>query len=345
MSGTKNGADLLYDRHLAGTSFHGYLRGKPASDRQGQLERMYTRVLTELCSNRFRWIGLPAEVDKRFLELQLFRSAFGLFFKDKLTGKYFAVRASRTGQVNMYDNPSEFTTVAINFPNRTLSAMSETDDSGVGVPIWANYLRVPDIDIVLTYAWRLAMLDRTLEINSTNARQSKVLAGPKRMQLTHSNIGREIDSGNNMIEVGGPAADLEFLKALDLAIDSNLIAAISTLRAKTWNECMGLLGIDNSNDEKKERLVEAEVSANDDQSALMRYVNLSARQEACARINEVYGLNVWVDYKTEIDKLIGLPKYAVAALEAEGFEVERAPVDDEGEPGYDDSNDDSEGEQ
>ena len=29
----------------------------------------------------------------------------------------------------------------------------------------------------------------------------------------------------------------------------------------------------------------------------MRYVMLSARQQACERINKMFGLNVWVDFK------------------------------------------------
>lgn len=316
-----SGADKIYDKHLAGTTFNGYLRSKPANDRQAHFERMYTRLLTELSANRFRWIGLPDEIPKRFLELQLFRSAFGLFFKDKRTGKFMVVRATRMGNVNPYDDPTEFMTTAINFPNLRVFARGETRRAGKGIAIWANYLRVPDIDIVFTYAWRLAVLDRTIEINSQNARQNKVLVGPKKMQLTRTNFGREYEGGNNSIEIGGSVSDLEFIKAVDLAIDSKMIDSLAVLRTKTWQECMGLLGIDNANQDKKERLVEAEVGANDDQSSLMRSVNLSARQEACAEINRIYGLNVWVDYKTEIDKLTGLPDYAVAALEAEGYTV------------------------
>lgn len=330
-----SGADKIYDQHLSGTTFNGFLRGKPANDRQGHFERMYTRLLTELCANRFRWIGLPDEMPKRFLELQLFRSAFALFYLDKRTGRFMAVRASRQGNVNPYDDPSEFMTTAINFPNQRVFSRYETRTAGKGVAIWANYLRVPDIDIVFTYAWRLAMLDRTIEINSENARQNKVLVGPKKMQLTRSNFGREYSGGNNSIEIGGAVTDLEFIKAIDLAIDSKMIDSLATLRAKTWQECMGLLGIDNANQEKKERMLEAEVGANDDQSSLMRSVNLSARQEACAEINRVYGLNVWVDYKTEIDKLTGLPDFATAALEAEGYTV----TEESDTMGQDDSND------
>lgn len=320
MSG-KNGADMLYDEHLAGTIFHGYFRGKPEDDRQPMFERLYMRVLTELSVNRFKWIGLPDECSKRFLEMNLFRSAFGLFFYDKIIDKYVVTRAARNGNVNYYDDPTGWNTAAVNYPNRYVSATDETDESGKGVPIWANYLRVPDMDIVMVYSYRLAVLDRTLEINSMNARQNKVVFTNRRQQLTHSNIAREAANGNNVIEIAGAMSDMEFMKAIDLAIDGNLISELSVLRAKTWSECMGLLGIDNANQDKKERLVEAEVGANDDQSSLMRSVNLNARQEACALMKEIYKIDVWVEYNTEVSKMVGLPDFAVAALEAKGYTV------------------------
>lgn len=330
-----NAADGLYDQHLSGTIFHGYFRGKPANDRQILFERMYMRLLTELSANRFKWIGLPKEIPVRFVEMNMFRSAFQLFYHDGRIDKYVVARAARSGNIDMYDDPVSWNTAARNYPNVEVSALKSLPIKntsfviGQGVPIWANYMRVPDMDIVMTYSYRLAILDRTIEINSENARQNKVIPTTRRLQMTHSNIAREVANGNNTIEVKASLADLEFIKAIDLAIDSHLLDSLQTLRAKTWSECMGLLGIDNANQEKKERLVEAEVGANDDQSSLMRYVNLNARREACEKINRIYGLNVWVDYNTEIDKLIGLPEYARVALEEAGFTVKDETIEED----------------
>lgn len=331
---TANGADALFDQHLAGTIFHGYFRGKPSNDRQSLFERMYLRILTELSANRFKWPGMPEEVPIRFVEMNLFRSAFQLFFHDGRLDKYVVTRAARSGEIDMYDDPTSWNTAARNYPNVRVSAtkalpIPETTVAiGQGVPIWANYLRVPDMDIVATYSYRLAILDRTIEINSENARQNKIIPTTRRQQLTHSNIAREVANGNNTIQIAGTMSDLEFMKVLDLAIDGQLLDSLQVLRAKTWSECMGLLGIDNANQEKKERLVRAEVGANDDQASLMRYVNLNARREACRKINEIYGLNIWVDYNTEIDKLVGLPNFAKMALEMEGYTVSDEVIDE-----------------
>jgi hypothetical protein len=59
---------------------------------------------------------------------------------------------------------------------------------------------------------------------------------------------------------------------------------------------MTLLGINNANQDKKERLVAAEVSGNDDMVSAIRATNLNARRMACDAINEM-----WPAYQVEVD--------------------------------------------
>ena len=54
-------------------------------------------------------------------------------------------------------------------------------------------------------------------------------------------------------------------------------------RTRIWNECMGLLGVNNANQDKKERLVADEVEANDEQVMAMKNVALNARRMAAGR--------------------------------------------------------------
>src|SRR5690606_31619781 len=101
------------------------------------------------------------------------------------------------------------------------------------------------------------------------------------------------------------------------------IEKLSIVRARLWNECMGLLGINNSNQDKKERLVSDEVKANDDQVSSSRRVNLNARQDAAEHINSVYGLNISVDYYSEIDAQLPAPMSG-GNMEPDYMEVENA---------------------
>lgn len=279
----------MYNRNPAGNRFH-------------IIQRMYQRILTELATNRFKWSGMPDSIDVRFLELSLFRNALSVFYFDKGYDKHFALRAAPSGFLNMIDNPTAFTVIGNNFVGKTIKASD-------CVPIWANYLRVPDLDIVSIYATKLAETDVTIEINAKNARQSKFIIASEDQRLSMVNINRQIDEGQNGIQVKGALQDLGFVQAVDLGINPDTIEKLHILRTRLWNECMGLLGIENANQDKKERLVAAEVTANDDQTSMMRYVNLNARRIAAEEIKEKFKLDVSVEYYTDEDREPVIPEF------------------------------------
>lgn len=281
----------IASNHLYGSRF----ARNPANNRLALIERMYMRVLTELATNRFKWEGMPDSIDVRFLELTLFNRALSVFFKDERYGKFLALAGGGTNMVNMVDNPTGFLVTGANYPSRTVSAKH-------AVPIWANYVRMPDWDIVMLYSSRLAEIDRTIEINTKSARRTKILVTSENSRLSVENINRQIDEGQPTIRVAMPLQDMAFIQAVDLGVDPDSITNLHILRTRQWNECMGLLGIENANQDKKERLVAAEVEANDDQTSMMRYVNLNARRSAAEAINKMFGLDVSVSYYTDEER-------------------------------------------
>ena len=284
-------------------------------DRQAEIERMYTRVLMELCMNRYEWTGthIPGvlDLDVRWMELNLLERALTVVCMDRGirtngtpdTDTVLAFQAAAEGRLNIVGNPVRFTLYGPNFQSARVSSLR-------CVPVWANYLRSPDMDIVRVYAQRLAEIDRTIEINSLNARRSKVLAFTESQALTVQNINRMLDNGAAAIPVNFSFGDA--ITALDLGVEPKTIEHLSIVRSRLWNECMGLLGINNSNQDKKERLVAAEVGANDDQVMAVQRANLNARQAACGAINEMFGTGVWVEYyKGELPTIGELPETEV----------------------------------
>lgn len=282
------------------------------NDRKIVIEMMYNRIFSELAANRFKWYGMPDTVDVRYMEMSLLYTALSLFYWDTDYNKFMALRATPQGFPNIMDNPTAFTVVGNNhkFKGKVVNANN-------AVPIWGNYLRAPDTDIIAIYSHRLAELDYTIEINSLNARRNKVILTSDNTRLSGQNISQQMEEGVNGIQINatGPLADLEFVKALDLGINPDSLEKLSILRARIWNEAVGMLGIDNANQDKKERLVATEVDANNDQTSMMRYVNLNSRRMAADSINKRYGIDakpvngrtplterVWVEYNTEVDK-------------------------------------------
>jgi Phage Connector (GP10) len=260
------------------------------------IEMMLWRMLLEISLNRFKWEGLPKEVNIRWMEMALCKGALSVFLFDRRVDRYFALPGSGKGPLNMVGDFIEFLVWGNPEGTRTVAAEDV-------VPIWANYTRIPDLDIIAIYAHRLAELDRTIEINSMNARRSKILSLTENGSLTAKMINDKIEAGAAAIPTSNGVDIGNMVQALDLGVDPATILNVSVLRSRIWQEAMMMLGVNGANQDKKERLVAAEVSGNDDMVAAIRATNLQARQQACEQINDKYPeLNVSVDYvTTEVD--------------------------------------------
>lgn len=306
-----SGADAIYSSYLFGSKYY----ANPAVQRESAIANMLSRKLTDLAMNRFKWENLPDSISQRFLETTLFYNGLSVVYWDKNYDKLLALRGSGIGYSTIFDDPVSFTVISPGSrdaqygPNVLLSAydparhkdIDEKEKRKKAIPIWANYTRQPDIDIVQIYATRLATIERTLEINSKNARRNKYIIGSQQTALSGTNIAASIDKGEENFIVTAPSQDLPEINTVDLGIDPASYEKLALLRSRWWNECMGLLGIDNSNQDKKERLVSDEVAANDAQTDSMRFVNLQARQYACELINDVFDTDISVDYNTEVE--------------------------------------------
>lgn len=272
------------------------------------LESFYRRQLTEMAMSRYSWSGIPNNIPVDFVEKILFQYGMILFYKHKF-GMFEMARATAVGPVNIYDNANRYQPFSNAMGYRTPRQYSESDVLTQCVPIWANYSRMPDIDIVSIYARRLARLDRTIDINVANARQPRLYTGSANTALSVKNIHNQIDGGADFLFITREMADE--ITALDTGIDPDTFDKLHVLRARLFNECMGLLGIDNANQEKKERLVSGEVDANEEQVDVSRAKSMNTRQQACDRINRVFGLNLQVEYvgkSDSLDMLAGKPE-------------------------------------
>jgi hypothetical protein len=294
-------AENYYIPHL----LSGRFKTNPTDRRQSMLERMHARTFTEMCANRFDWQGFPPTMNLRYLELTLFNHGLAVVFEEPTVG-LLGLAATQNGRMNMYGDPLGFRVFSPTINRHVIAepigepGVTGRTQAGVtipyGVPIWANYLRKPDLDIVYIYATKLAWIDRTIEINIMQARRTKVMTYGKNQQLTANNILQQIESGAGAIEVDSSMNIEDLIKSIDLSVDVDQIEKLSIVRARLKNEASELLGINNANQDKKERLVAAEVAANNDQVTAMRNVALNERQNAAARISERFGIQVTVDF-------------------------------------------------
>lgn len=293
MSTPKSPKDLVttkfVNRQVNGKN-QGYNANSPVNNLNALVEMMYYRNLTELAAGRFKWTGLPDTVDERYLELTLYQRALAVFYEDHDFG-YLAQAATGSGEINIYDNALSYDVTLPRTGTKTISHKQ-------CVPIWANYLRIPDYDIVRVYTEKLAKIDSIIDIAIENLRFTKVVMVEENQRQSYTNLLRQHQSGQPII-FGNKNLDLANIAAFDVGAHPEALGSLMVAKSKMWNDCMTYLGIDNSNQEKKERLVESEVSANDAQIVSMQRKNLNARQQACDQINKMFDLDIWVEFHTE----------------------------------------------
>lgn len=249
----------------------------------------YFRYLTELAISMFEWQDLPNTVDERFLELTLFNDGQAVFFKDDVMG-FLGLQNITNGRLNVYRVPIDRRAFAVNGYQKRLTE----DDS---VIIYNNYLRTGTARDIERFARRLWNLDQIIDVNA-NAQKTPVLVqGTIQQRLTLMNLYKEFD-GNAPVIFGDKNLDINALKVLKT--DAPFVAdKLYQLKTQIWNEALTFLGISNLNIQKKERLISDEVTRNMGGTIASRYSRLNARKEACKKINEMFDLDIDVNYRED----------------------------------------------
>jgi hypothetical protein len=152
------------------------------------------------------------------------------------------------------------------------------------------------------FALRLAEISRTIDININAQKTPVLILCSDKQKLTMKNVFKQWN-GFEPVIFGDKNLDVEGVKSLK--IDAPIVfPQLQIQKHAIWNECMTFLGINNANQDKRERLVTDEVSANDEQIESSAQVMLKAREQACKLINEKFGLNVSVRLRSECKPIL-----------------------------------------
>lgn len=256
--------------------------------------RFYFSRLMELAISTFEWKNLPDTCDERFLELSLFNTGSAVFFSDEELG-YLALKCLNNGFLNVYAVPMKRRAYAVNGYQKSLD---ETDS----VIIWNNRLREPTWPTVQYYAKRLWEYDRIIDVNIRAQKTPVVIQGTEQQKLTLQNLYKEYD-GNAPVIMADKSLDLgNVLKVAKT--DAPFVAdQIYTLKTQLWNEAMTALGISNVSFQKKERLISDEVSRSMGGTIASRWSRLEARQKAAEEINDMFGLDIEVQFREDFREM------------------------------------------
>lgn len=265
----------------------------------------YYNRLMELALNVFEWENLPPSVDERFLELTLYEMGYCLYFNDEIIGN-LALTCTIGGQLDVYRIPVLRRAHAVNGYKK----MCSTKDS---VLIFNNYLHTPTQLTIELFARRLYEIERAIDVNVKAQKTPTLILSSEQQRLTMQNLYMQYD-GNEPFIFGDKNMDIEGIKSLKT--DAPFVAdKLENLKHQIWNEALTFCGIENSNQDKKERLVSDEVGSNYGNIEAQRNVMLNARKQAVKKINAMFGTNIDVHFRSNLATMVNVDNVSRETLE------------------------------
>lgn len=248
--------------------------------------QMYLRQLLTLAENVFEFENLPEFIDVAYLNKQLLRKGSVAFFKDDVMG-VIALPYTNIGKLDVYGRPTTIQVIARNGYTRTLK-------QGEFVIMYDNNGRYPLLMDIYQNAERIALCKRVIDINITQQRTPRIW-------LTNSDKKRSVEDLVNEID-----GNVERVLAYDNINIDDLQAVcepapfvadkIDMHLDKEWSEFFRLIGIANLMEQKRERVIQDEMTASMGGTIASRYSRFEPRKRAIEEINKKFDTDIKVRY-------------------------------------------------
>lgn len=261
----------------------------------------------QMALSAFEWEGLPDGIDARAVEWVLLHNGAGAIFRliedteiDSPDAFAFA-QAANAGIWNINYQPNEILLTAPNGQTWTRHCQSWATQDAQGLPslhlpdaaiCWDNLMRYPLMQQIRNSARRIAQIDRVIDVNIAAQRTPWILRSNKNGRKNAEKTMRKLDRNEQFILVDDGTdinAEVEVLRT-----DAPYVAdKLQESKTKIINETLTLLGVDNTNNEKRERMIDAEATSNNEQIMLLRRSRLEARRQFAETANHRFGFDIY----------------------------------------------------
>ena len=257
-------------------------------------KRLNDRVFTDyfyrlmlLSRSLFQWEGLPNGIDEKWIERYLFTEGACLFYKDPTLG-YMVAKLGENGTYNAYDEPTKVFPYATNY----IYEGEQLINGSNCVIIRNNDDMIPTAPTIQLYSYELTNIKRTIDTNVNAQKTPIVVKCTDKQRLSFKNAINQRND-NEPVIYADKSLNTDEIQVLDIKAPI-VFDKLQIQKHAVWNEVMTFLGVNNANMDKRERLVDDEVQANNEQVQASEDVFLKARKDACKLINEMFGTNISV---------------------------------------------------
>ena len=314
----KNIVDILFKRATKRQVNSDFTDSAILNDRttKDYLERM-----TKICLSIFEWVNLPDSMDSRFLEETLFYDGQASFLYDQDYG-YINTRCSTDGYLNIYELPTNlrcFSTYYHTDRKLFTGLVNKENDDKQAILVMNNWDRLPTFTTIQLFAYRLAMAQRTCDVNILAQRTPVVLSGTDKQKLTLENIYLKYDGNQPVIIGDSDILSWDSLKAI--RSDAPYVAdKITEYKKEIWNEFLTYIGVNNIDVQKKERLITGESNANNEVINLNLQSYLAPRKKACEQFNKLFNTNIDVRVRSDLFNVIKQEESVITDYNKNGIE-------------------------
>lgn len=277
------------------------------------LEFQLLMLVEHIVTASYVWDGLPDEIDIDIPERTLFYFGQALFFK---VGKHHAMTQTvGKGTVNIYGRFMTYQPIlrgSLNLLAHDYICRSEfgSDQQPNAVLVRNNEQYLPTFYLVMPVIKRLASLWVTMGMK-------QALSRVKCLIQANGDSGKIVRQAIQAIVESDELFPIISDKRGKGKSSVPMLTELTTLQVygdyepskdwydfdKTWSLLMTMCGIrNNSEQNKKERLIVDEANANEEVVDLVNGMPTRLRKDAVERINNIFGLSVSVKTKAELQK-------------------------------------------
>lgn len=234
----------------------------------------------------FRFEGLPEGVDEEYIRRNLVEHGTLAFADDAKYG-YICLKATPQDRLNIYDKALKYLL--------TSGSYSKTFLTKEIALLKINQLGLPLFSLLDLYARKISDVQRTIDVHLNTLKAPNIIStADKKTAFSIKTAFKKIEENQSLVIVD-EALDAKSINAQILLPSNSFMAdKLFSYKVELKNELYTILGIDNNNVNKKERLLVDEVNANNDLINYNAENMLSELQKGIDAINELFGLNVSV---------------------------------------------------